>query len=192
MRCGVSRRNPIFEDGECHSCINQAGIILNLIVGRAEKSCGEELKRDWLCVGLDLVTLVNETTDFDELGFESVFRLCLAVRRIVVPARRSTGGQKAANVVPDHHSLDDEAFRHQMKLEYLAAMKLTRDVIAAANGLCGRCLSDQHSMAHCPKGAQQQQHAENEDLGEEQAGEWRLGVSTAVNFIPQAAERLAL
>jgi hypothetical protein len=152
MRCGVSRRNPVFEDGSCHSCIAQATGILDRIVTLAENSTevgskptNDDLlrlrRREWLCAALDLVELVNDSTDFDELGFDSLFRLCLAIRQCVLSQAPPPG------LVCE----EDAAFRQHMKLEYLSAMKLSRGFISGSMGLCGLCLSELHRTEQCPR-----------------------------------------
>ena len=159
MQCGVSRRNPVMANGTPHSCITSAASIVEKIVGianrlelavspasqhmergRAADSPGIlVMRREWLCVALDVVDLVNESTDFDELGFDCVFQLSCAIR---------WSGRKGE--MADVTAEEINCFRQQMKLEYLAGMKLTREVVAAESNLCSWCLSELHQSSDCP------------------------------------------
>ncbi|KAG8345111.1 hypothetical protein TRVL_04065 [Trypanosoma vivax] len=92
MRCGVHPRVPVLEDNTVHSAVMDVAEILRCLCsvallegGAAHAVSGNSgaswaHQRPWVGVALDLVDLMNHTTDHDELGFDVLAQLCEVVR----------------------------------------------------------------------------------------------------------------
>nr|CCC89533.1 unnamed protein product [Trypanosoma congolense IL3000] len=128
MMCGVSPRMPVFEDETVHGAVSDVAEILQSICviagtmasGDAVEATATETswarKRPWISVALDLVDLMNRTTDYDELGFDVLARLCEVIR----PSQRA------------------HIYR-ETRWAYLRHMKLPREWIVN-DVVCSTCL----------------------------------------------------
>eukprot|EP00658_Telonema_sp_P-2_P042910 TRINITY_DN30875_c0_g1_i1.p1 TRINITY_DN30875_c0_g1~~TRINITY_DN30875_c0_g1_i1.p1 ORF type:complete len:171 (+),score=39.26 TRINITY_DN30875_c0_g1_i1:32-514(+) len=112
----VSKDNPVYRDGTTHSSLNTIRESMSTLVKEAQTATGPT-RTGLLKSALQLLTLVNSTTRFDELGFDVVWPLLVAVR----------GGSVDA---------DTEVLA---KHEYLMEMKLGTDFILG-KVVCPTCL----------------------------------------------------
>ncbi|CBH09551.1 hypothetical protein, conserved [Trypanosoma brucei gambiense DAL972] len=91
LRCGIRPRVPVLEDGTVHSAVRSVAEIIQLACLLALEGKPNNVvdgvpvvswahKRPWVAIALDLVDLMNLTTDYDELGFEVLSQLCELVR----------------------------------------------------------------------------------------------------------------
>ncbi|EKF26609.1 hypothetical protein MOQ_009693 [Trypanosoma cruzi marinkellei] len=98
MRCGVQSRVPVMENDTVHSSVCDVAEIIRTVCEIASSTTADEQatakeetnsswmkKRPWVLLAVDLVDLMNRTTEYDELGFDVLAQLCMEVR----PQQRS-------------------------------------------------------------------------------------------------------
>jgi len=116
--CGLSEKNPVFADGTTHSAMGRVARVVESLVTRASGHMPHsELWLEWCLLALDLVDLVNATTDFDEVGFSPLLHLCQTLRGPLT-ARETD----------------------MVKLTYLSDTKLSR-ISLCGDSLCLQCLA---------------------------------------------------
>jgi hypothetical protein len=113
----VSKDNPVYRDGTNHSSLNTLRDSMSALVREAQSAPHGPNRTELLKSALQLLTLVNSTTRFDELGFDVVWPLLVAVRGGLV-------------------DLDTEVLA---KHEYLMEMKLSSKYILG-DVVCPGCL----------------------------------------------------
>ncbi|CUF97338.1 Hypothetical protein, putative [Bodo saltans] len=132
MRCTESSRNPIHEpDGAPHSAITRTSAVIRaaLSYGGEGRDATPARQRQWLGLAVELVAMVNETTDMDELTFEVVGQLAQAIHQL--------GDDDG--VAMHRNSNDEKSFLDTLRLEYLLSMKLPVGCIVGEDR-CRRCL----------------------------------------------------
>ncbi|KAH9588839.1 hypothetical protein LSM04_001048 [Trypanosoma melophagium] len=132
MRCGVRERVPGLENKDVHSAVLDVAEIIRTIcaiaslvtleiyvtsgVSNKVKTTTWMNKRPWVAIALDLVDLINRTTDKDELDFDILAQICMLIR-------------------PEQY----DHIHNETRLVYLRLMKLPRECIVN-DVLCPICL----------------------------------------------------
>ncbi|CCW70465.1 unnamed protein product [Phytomonas sp. Hart1] len=145
MHCGVEPRVVVLDDEmeSVHTAIllvryiisdlclvaksfsRNKGMEPSVILGFLESDTVWEKQRQWLLVAGDLVDIVNTTTDFDEIGFSVLAKLCQLIRP---------------------HEL--EHIQSETRWTYLHAMKLTREAMIH-EVVCMRCFGRHKKDEQC-------------------------------------------
>ncbi|ORC87150.1 uncharacterized protein TM35_000231210 [Trypanosoma theileri] len=132
IRYGMQDRVPILENKHVHSavldveeilrtiCTITSLVTLDVYVESGElkemKTTTWMIRRPWVSIALDLVDLINRTTDCDELGFDTLAQICMLIR-------------------PEQY----DHIHNETRMDYLRHMKLPRECFVN-DVLCPICL----------------------------------------------------
>ena len=117
----VAQDNPVYRDGTTHSSLNTVRDTIKGLVNSATREPPGQQRTDVLVAALSLVSLVNASTRYDELGFDEVLLpLMVAVRR---------EQQRELDAATELHA----------RQEYLMEMKLDVELIVGPE-MCVSCL----------------------------------------------------